>query len=96
MAARIPTSASPGNWYVCSGEGPIPLSQGPGTFSVNSSGASTIDVLVYDYTDPAHGKILAPGDIVPIHVTAGLFLAPKPPDSGTAQGQYSTAGSPPP
>ena len=92
MAGRKPTSANPGNWYVCSGEGAIPLSQGPGTFSVNSSGASTIDVVVYDYTNAAHDKTLAPGDTVPITVTAGLFLAPKPPDSGTAQGQYYTVG----
>jgi hypothetical protein len=85
---RVTKAGNPGNWYVCSGEGPQPLAQGPGMFEVSSDSVSTIDVLVYDFVDQKNGKILEPGKTVIVQITAGLFLAPNPPDSGTAKGEY--------
>jgi hypothetical protein len=87
---RKTSKAEPGRWYVCSGEGEIPLANGPDTYIVTSSKVSTIMVEVYDSYDPKM-KNVKPGQSVEITVKSGLFLRPKPPDSGTAEGEYASS-----
>jgi hypothetical protein len=86
--ARKTSKAVPGNWYVCSGEGPISLADGLGTYEVSSSKNSTITVEIYDDGDPANKMNVEPGDVKKINIKSSLFLTPKPPDSGTAEGEY--------
>jgi hypothetical protein len=90
MAAhRKPTVAAPGRWYVCSGEGPTPLADGPDTYRVISSTSSTISVEVYDSAHPDKKMPLPPGGKVDISVKSTLFLVPDYSHSGTAEGEYA-------
>src|SRR6266567_3223550 len=85
---RKPTESAPGRWYVCAGQGEIPLANGPDTYRVSSSVVSTITVEVYDLADPKNRQEIRPGDAAVLSFKSGLFLTPKPPDSGTAEGEY--------
>jgi hypothetical protein len=88
MAPRNPTQANPGNWYVCSGESPIALAQGPGTFKVASDPVSTIDVVAYDSAANPNETTIPPNQNSNLNITGGLFLKPNPGQSGTAEGTY--------
>lgn len=86
---RKPTKLVPARWYVCSGQGDIPLASGADTYSISSSDVSTITVEVYDGADPKKNrKEIPPSGNAVLSFKSGLFLAPIPPDSGTAEGVY--------
>jgi hypothetical protein len=87
---RKPSKSAPGRWYVCSGQQAIPLADGPDTYLVSSSDVSTITVEVYDSADQNNPREVRPGGAVELSVKSVLFLKPKPPDSGTAEGQYAS------
>lgn len=86
---RKTSRAEPGLWRICSGEGDQPITTGPGTYWVSSERSSTIHVEVYDSNNMQSLQDLCPDGHITINVTSGLFVGPKPPNSGTATGQWA-------
>jgi hypothetical protein len=86
---RKTSRAEPGIWGICSGQGDVSLATGPGNYWVSSDKSSTIFVEVYDSNNAANPQDLGPNGQITMSVTGGLFLRPKPPDSGTANGEFA-------